>query len=90
MRVDWYNVRVQHQGNESSVSERLNKMGRYGKRKDLEPLLRDMEKTLKDHKQQFRVIQKEIQEVRHQFSTDGDEKNVHRCNDILNRLKNIT
>lgn len=90
MRVNWYNVKVLHSGNESSVSERMHKMGRYAKRKDVEPVIRDMEKTLKEHKQQLKVIQKELQEVRHQFSIDGDDKNVHRCTEMLNRLKNIS
>jgi tRNA C32,U32 (ribose-2'-O)-methylase TrmJ len=90
MRINWYNVRVQHQGSESNVSERIHKMGRYAKRKDVEPLLRDMEKTLKEHKTQSKVMQTEVQELRHHFSAEGDEKNVHKCTDILNRLKNIT
>ena len=90
MRVNWYNVRVHHHGNESDVSERLHKMGRYAKRKDVEPLIRDMEKTLKDYKQQSRVIQKEIQTIRQQSSVEGDDKTVHRCTEILHRLKNIS
>jgi len=90
MRVNYYNVRVQHHGNESNVLERLNKMGKYAKRKDVEPLIRDMEKTLKEHRQQTKVIQSELIEVRRQFSVDGDDKNVHRCTEILNRLKNFS
>lgn len=90
MRVNWYNVRVHHHGNESNISERLNKMGRYAKRKDVEPLIREMEKTLKDYRQQSKIIQQEIQSIRQQCSMEGNDKTVYRCTEILNRLKNIS
>lgn len=86
MRVNWYNVRVNHNGNETSISERLHKMGRYAKRKDVEPLIRDMEKTLKEYRNTSKIIQKEIQTLRQHTSIDSD---VMRCTGILNRLKNI-
>lgn len=89
MRINWYNVRVQHKGIESNVSERIHKMGKYGKRKDVEPLLRYMEKTLKENQTQAKVIQTEVQELRHLFSVNGDNKNLTKCNDILHRLLNI-
>ncbi len=89
MKLTWYNVAIQHEDGLHSLCEKRNKMGRYAKRKEVEPIIRTMEKERKEQAQLMTSIKLEVQELRHHFSKASDDQHVFVCNDILNRLDQL-
>ena len=89
MRMNWYNIKVIHKTYESTVSEKMHKSGRYARRKEIEPILRNMEKTIKNNKSYIKAIKKELEDIRQQFSSYGDEKYIHKSNNALKKIKSM-
>ena len=89
MKLTWYNVTIQQEDGLHSLCEKRNKMGRYAKRKEVEPIIRSMDKERKDNAQLMAMVKSEVQEIRHHFSKASDEVHVFMCNDILNRIDQL-
>ena len=88
--ITWYELDVRYKGNDPEIIEKKVKDGKYGHRREVQPLIYIMDKKLKENRKIMNTIYKEIDTMRHQFDKQKDEKNIQRCLDILSRIKSIT
>jgi len=87
--ITWYELDVRFKGNEPEIIEKKVKEGKYGHRREVQPLLYIMDKKLKETKKMMNTIYKEIDIMRHQFDKQKDEKNIQRCLDMMSKIKSI-
>jgi len=87
--ITWYELDVRFKGNEPEIIEKKVKEGKYGHRREVQPLLYIMDKKLKETKKMMNTIYKEIDIMRHQFDKQKDEKNIQRCLDMMSKIKSV-
>ena len=58
--ITWYELDVRFKGNEPEIIEKKVKEGKYGHRREVQPLLYIMDKKLKETKKMMNTIYKEI------------------------------
>jgi hypothetical protein len=88
-KINWYNVNVLHSEEHSTVIEKLNKMGKYGRRKDIEPLINRLFKEEKETKQSIKHTEYMIKQFRAHFSHEKNDSMIENCDNLLKKLRNI-
>jgi hypothetical protein len=84
----WYNLELVHRAGDSNLIEKMNKEGRYGHRRDIEPIIRQYEKKFKEEKKLLKAIKSDIEGLRrHVIKTGGDMNG--RFETMLSRLDEI-
>ena len=51
MDINWFNVKIDGNSKSNELLEKPNKLGKYGKRSQLEPLIRRLYKDRREHDQ---------------------------------------
>ena len=90
MKINWYNIKALRK-NEGSLSlmEKVNKSGKYAKRKDIEPLVRRLFKEQKETKDSMKHIKYMIETFRSEFSKEQNDRMIRNCNMILSKIDNM-
>ena len=88
-KINWYNVNVLHSKEHSTVIEKLNKLGKYGRRKDIEPLITRLFKEEKQTKESIKHTEYTVKQFRNHFSKEGNDAMVDNCDNLLKKLRNI-
>jgi hypothetical protein len=86
--ISWYELAVRFKGNESEIIEKKVKDGKYGHRREVQPIIYRLVKQEKEIKKQLKTIYKEIDEIRLHFNKNNDAINTEKCLDILQKIKN--
>ena len=91
MDINWYNVKIDGTSKSNELLEMPNKMGKYGKRRELEPLVRRLYKERRETDKLLSHIKYTMETFRSQFSKDDNEGMVNNCNAIIHKINtNIT
>ena len=77
--ITWYELDVKYKGNDPHIVEKKVKEGKYGHRREVQPLLYIMDKKLKENRKIMNTIYNEINELRHHFDKNKDDKHIARC-----------
>jgi len=86
MNINWYNLKILHTERASTVSEKKNHRGMYGKRKEIEPILRRFYKERKEEIHSLKSMKETIKEFRKKFSESHDDIMLDKCTDMLHRI----
>jgi len=87
MSINWYNVTIHNKnGNDSMITEKITKSGKYAKRKDVEPLVSRLQKEKRDTKQSMKHIKYMMETFRSQFSKNDNDSMVHNCDMMIKKI----
>ena len=86
MDINWFNVKIDGNSKSNELLEKPNKLGKYGKRSELEPLLRRLYKDRRETDQLLSHIKYTVETFRSHFSKEDDEGMIHNCNAILQKI----
>lgn len=86
MDINWYNVKIDGNSKSNELLEKPNKLGKYGKRSELEPLIRRFYKDRRETDQLLSHIKYTVETFRSHFSKENDEGMIKNCNAILHKI----
>lgn len=86
-KVSWYNLNVLHSEKSSTIVEKPNKMGKYAKRKDVEPLINDLFKYQRESTESIKLTENMIKQFRSHFSKESNDVMLEKCDILLKRLR---
>ena len=87
MEIRWYDVNIDPMAKIDALLEKPNKNGKYGRRDDLEPILRKYTKENKELVQFVKDLKYNIQTFRSQFSKCENEGMRTMCDSVLHKIE---
>jgi hypothetical protein len=89
MSINWYNLSVVNDAGSSELKERRNVRGRYGHRRDIEPIIRRYQKCNKESAKLLTQSIGELKSIRKLVANSNDPSALKRCDALLTRLTSI-
>ena len=86
MEIRWYDVNIDPMAKVDTLLEKPSKHGKYGRRDDLEPILRKYNKENKDLIKFVRDLKYNVQTFRSQFSKYENEGMLTMCDSVLTKI----
>lgn len=87
MSINWYNIKVLRNGEEGSkLLEKVNKSGKYARRRDIEPLVTRLQKEKRETQQSLKHMKYMMETFRSQFSKADNESMVHNCDMMIKKI----
>lgn len=68
------------------LTEKINKSGKYAKRKDIEPLVTRLQKEQRETKQSMKHIKYMMETFRSQFSKCDNDSMVQNCDMMIKKI----
>lgn len=87
MSINWYNINVHSKnGNNSTIIEKINKSGKYAKRKDIEPLVIRLQKERRETKKSLKHMKYMMETFRSQFSKTNNVSMINNCEMMIKKI----
>jgi aspartate carbamoyltransferase catalytic subunit len=87
MSINWYNINILRRGGDDSmIKEKINKSGKYAKRRDVEPLVTRLQKERREAKSSMKHMKYMMETFRSQFSKSENDSMVHNCDMMIKKL----